>query len=49
MICPRCESTDVIIIDDSFDHDWAGGGTQIVRYPECNKCGYNDNDWECEE
>jgi len=26
-------------VDDSFSHDWAGGGTEIIRYWECEHCG----------
>ena len=28
-----------VFCDDSFDHDWAGGGTQLDVYWECQTCG----------
>lgn len=27
------------LINDSFDHDWAGGGTEVIVYWECSECG----------
>lgn len=37
--CPKCHS-EMIIQDDSFDHDWQGGGTEVIRYLVCTKCPY---------
>jgi len=28
-----------VFCDDSFDHDWAGGGTHVDCYWECQTCG----------
>ena len=49
MICPKCKSENVVIQDDSFDHDWNGGGTEVIRYPVCRDCGYESNDWTMED
>jgi len=48
MICPKCKSDNVRIEDQSFDHDW-GGGVEIIRFPVCNDCEYQDDDWLEEE
>jgi len=46
MKCPKCESANVILQDDSFDHDWNGGGTEIIKYYTCGDCGYGEKDGE---
>ncbi len=50
MKCPKCKSTRVTMIDDSFDHEF---GTEVIKYPVCNSCGFCDDedkleltDWE---
>ena len=50
MKCPKCKSTRVTMIDDSFDHEF---GTEVIKYPVCNACGFDDDenkleleDWE---
>ena len=41
MKCPKCNSRDVYIEDDSFSHEF---GTEVVKYPVCNCCGFDDED-----
>jgi len=52
MICPKCKSNNVLIQDDSFDHEF---GVEIIKYPICQDCGFDDDenkfdfeDWEFE-
>jgi len=40
--CPKCKSENVRIEDDSFEHEF---GTEIIKYPVCNECDYQDDDW----
>lgn len=28
-----------VVVDDSFGHDWAGGGIERSKYIECYHCG----------
>ena len=49
MICPKCGSDKITIIDDSFDYGeghHGSAGTEIIKYPVCSKCGYGENDEE---
>ena len=39
--CPKCRAQ-TNIQDDSFEHDWAGGGTEVIRYAQCPKCGWEE-------
>jgi len=56
MICPKCKSTSIQIIDDSFDYGeghHGSAGVEIVKYPTCRDCGYGEqdgeDDWETTE
>ena len=43
VICPKCNSEDIRIEDDSFDYGaghHGSGGTEITKYYVCNKCDY---------
>lgn len=42
MICPKCESGNVILVDDSFSHEF---GTEIIKYWLCEDC---EKDWDYE-
>ena len=52
MICPKCESENVEIRDDSFDYGESHcgpAGTEVIKYPVCRDCGFGENDedeWE---
>ncbi len=39
--CPKCNSNDVTLEDDSFTHEF---GTEIIKYYLCNNCGFFDKD-----
>ena len=59
MICPKCQSNNVHIEDDSFSYYipfGSGTGVEVIRYPVCEDCGFYDEeneyeveDWEEEE
>jgi len=51
--CPKCESINIRIEDDSFDYGaghHGSAGTEIIKYPVCNDCDYGasdgEDDWE---
>lgn len=49
MICPECNSDNIVIQDDSFDYGASHcgpAGIQIVKYPVCQHCLYGKNDGE---
>jgi len=56
MICPKCKSTSIQIIEESFDYGaghHGSAGVEIIKYPACEDCGYGEqdgeDDWETTE